>query len=185
MVLSDARKEIQVSLVNKAADIVASYVRNNAMPASSIEPLITSVHKHLVNLANTGPFVIFEDTQEKSVAEVNAPTPVPRKIADKRTIFPPAEALAQGETEKPFVPVDRSITDAKLICLVCGKQYATLLRHIRTQHGLSEESYKLRFSLPHDYPMVAPAYSETRSKLAVEAGFGSVVRTSRQTSEKS
>ena len=36
----------------------------------------------------------------------------------------------------------------------------------------SLQSYRERFSLPVDYPMVAPSYSEQRSALALRIGLG-------------
>jgi predicted transcriptional regulator len=37
---------------------------------------------------------------------------------------------------------------------------------------LSPQEYRKKWSLPHDYPMVAPKYAERRSKLAKKIGLG-------------
>jgi len=37
---------------------------------------------------------------------------------------------------------------------------------------MSPEQYRAKWSLPHDYPMVAPSYSATRSVLAAANGLG-------------
>jgi len=47
-----------------------------------------------------------------------------------------------------------------------------LKRHLRTFHGMTPEEYRARWSLPHDYPMVAPKYPARRSALAKEIGLG-------------
>ena len=53
-----------------------------------------------------------------------------------------------------------------------GKKFKSLKRHIRTHYDLSPEEYREKWGLGHDYPMVAPAYAEARSRLAREMGLG-------------
>jgi predicted transcriptional regulator len=59
-----------------------------------------------------------------------------------------------------------------LICLEDGKKFKSLKRHLRTHYDLSPEQYREKWGLPADYPMVAPNYSETRSRLAKDNGLG-------------
>ncbi|MGW9332300.1 MucR family transcriptional regulator [Bosea sp. NPDC055594] len=79
---------------------------------------------------------------------------------------PPVEALV------PAVPIKKSITPDYIICLEDGRKFKTLRRHLRTAYNLSPEEYREKWSLPADYPMVAPAYAETRSQLAKSLGLG-------------
>jgi predicted transcriptional regulator len=37
---------------------------------------------------------------------------------------------------------------------------------------MTPSEYRQRWDLPHDYPMVAPAYAEQRSALAKKIGLG-------------
>lgn len=76
------------------------------------------------------------------------------------------------EKQKPAVTVRRSIQNDHLICLEDGQKYKSLKRHLMTHHGLTPEQYREKWELPADYPMVAPAYAEARSKLAKEMGLG-------------
>ncbi|MER2264345.1 MucR family transcriptional regulator, partial [Methylobacterium oxalidis] len=39
-------------------------------------------------------------------------------------------------------------------------------------HGLDPYSYRQRYGLPNDYPMVAAAYAAQRSELAKSIGLG-------------
>ncbi len=78
----------------------------------------------------------------------------------------PAEPL------KPAVAVKKSITPEHLVCLEDGKKFKSLKRHLRTQYNMTPEQYREKWSLPLDYPMVAPKYAEARSKLAKEMGLG-------------
>lgn len=70
--------------------------------------------------------------------------------------------------QKPAVPVEESITHDYLICLNDGRKLRALKRYLERKHFLSPEQYRMKWGLPDDYPMVAPAYSELRRKIAKE-----------------
>jgi predicted transcriptional regulator len=72
----------------------------------------------------------------------------------------------------PAVPVKKSITDDYLVCLEDGRKFKTLKRHLKGDHDLSPESYRAKWGMPRDYPMVAPAYARARSDLAKKSGLG-------------
>ncbi|KQN72219.1 MucR family transcriptional regulator [Devosia sp. BK] len=76
------------------------------------------------------------------------------------------------EDLKPAVPVRKSVAADYIICLEDGKKFKSLKRHLRTHYNLSPEEYREKWGLPADYPMVAPNYSATRSKLAKDNGLG-------------
>lgn len=67
--------------------------------------------------------------------------------------------------------IRQSIQAAGLVSFLDGQIYKTLKRHL-TKHGYTPDSYRARFGLPADYPMVAPSYAQRRSVLAKELGFG-------------
>lgn len=81
------------------------------------------------------------------------------------------------ELQKPAVSVKKSITPDYVICLEDGKKFKSLKRHLRTQYNLSPDEYREKWSLPADYPMVAPNYANTRSRLAKQMGLGKSRRT--------
>jgi predicted transcriptional regulator len=70
------------------------------------------------------------------------------------------------------VPIRRSITPDYLICLEDGRKFKSLKRHLRTKYNMSPEEYRSKWSLPKDYPMVAPNYAKARSDLAKQMGLG-------------
>ena len=76
------------------------------------------------------------------------------------------------EELKPAVPVRKSVAPDFIICLEDGKKFKSLKRHLRTHYDLSPEEYRDKWGLPADYPMVAPNYSATRSRLAKDNGLG-------------
>jgi predicted transcriptional regulator len=77
-----------------------------------------------------------------------------------------------SESQRPAVPAKRSITNDFIVCLEDGKKFKSLKRHLRTQYNMSPEEYREKWSLPADYPMVAPAYAKARSQLAKNMGLG-------------
>lgn len=81
-------------------------------------------------------------------------------------------ALVAEERPSPIVSIKKSITPEFLICLEDGKKFKSLKRHLRTAYNMSPEDYRVRWGLPADYPMVAPAYAEARSNLAKKMGLG-------------
>ena len=76
------------------------------------------------------------------------------------------------EAAKPAVPPKKSITNEYIVCLEDGRKFKSLKRHLRTQYNMSPEQYREKWSLPPDYPMVAPAYAKARSALAKQMGLG-------------
>lgn len=73
---------------------------------------------------------------------------------------------------KPAVPIKKSIQEDHLVCLEDGKKLKMLKRHLRTAYNMSPEEYRTKWGLPHDYPMVAPAYARQRSEFAKKIGLG-------------
>jgi predicted transcriptional regulator len=79
-----------------------------------------------------------------------------------------------GPTEplKPAIAVKKSITPEFIVCLEDGKKFKSLKRHLRTQYNMTPDQYREKWSLPPDYPMVAPNYAIARSELAKQMGLG-------------
>ena len=80
--------------------------------------------------------------------------------------------VQEAAPKEPAVPVRRSITPDHLVCLEDGRKFKSLKRHLRTKYNMSPEEYRAKWSLPKDYPMTAPNYSERRRVLAKEIGLG-------------
>lgn len=73
---------------------------------------------------------------------------------------------------EPAVPIRTSVKNDYIVCLENGKKLKMLKRHLMTHYNMTPENYRLRWNLPADYPMVAPAYAETRRDLAKRIGLG-------------
>jgi len=72
----------------------------------------------------------------------------------------------------PAVSIRKSVKPDAITCLECGKSFAMLKRHLRTDHGLTSDEYRAKWSLPAGYPLVAPEYAARRSELALKIGLG-------------
>ena len=81
---------------------------------------------------------------------------------------------SMGAVEKvvPSVSVEDSIRDEHLVCLEDGREFKSLKRHLKSSFNLTPDEYRVKWGLPNDYPMVAPAYAKARSLLAKESGLG-------------
>ena len=82
---------------------------------------------------------------------------------------PPVPAVVP---QAPAVNPKRSVHPDYIISLEDGKRFKSLKRHLSTQYGLTPDAYRTKWSLPADYPMVAPNYAASRSVLAKKLGLG-------------
>jgi len=73
---------------------------------------------------------------------------------------------------EPAVSIRSSVKPDFIVCLEDGKKLKMLKRHLMTHYNLTPDQYRQRWSLPADYPMVAPNYAEKRRELAKKIGLG-------------
>jgi predicted transcriptional regulator len=116
-----------------------------------------------------------------SVAQEDLPTLITR-VREAMARDPAAASIALDGVEKvphdghptPAVTADQSVFDEFLISLEDGKRYRSLRRHLMAKYGMTPDDYRRKWSLPSDYPMVAPSYARARSDIAKRIGLGSV-----------
>ncbi|MEE7451204.1 MucR family transcriptional regulator [Methylobacterium radiotolerans] len=124
------------------AGLVAAYVSNNRVSAADLPALIAQCHGAIAALAAGG------DASTEAAADLEAPRDRPSAAQIRKSIRP------EG-----------------IVSFIDGRLYKTLKRHL-TAHGLHPQSYRERYGLPADYPMVAQEYAERRSALARSIGLG-------------
>jgi predicted transcriptional regulator len=95
--------------------------------------------------------------------------------AVERLAAGPERAPPQPVAKAPAVSVRKSITPDFLISLEDGKPYKLFRRH-PTRLGLTPAQYRAKWSLPSDYPMIAPNYAARRSELAKKIGLEQIPR---------
>ncbi|MDX2485536.1 MAG: MucR family transcriptional regulator [Pseudodonghicola sp.] len=85
------------------------------------------------------------------------------------TVLPPRSA---SDAPVPALPIEQAVTADKVYCLCCGRGFTMLKRHLKAEHGLTEEDYRALYALPEDMPLVAPNYSERKAAYAKRVGLG-------------
>ena len=101
-------------------------------------------------------------------------------LGEMQAVYQKLVALAGTEGEevegaaqeiKPAVPVNKAFGADKVICLVCGKSFTTLKKHIAVSHQMAPKDYRKAFGVPSKTPLVARKYSEAKKKIAQEKGL--------------
>lgn len=89
---------------------------------------------------------------------------------------PQVEAVQESVREKPNrAAIRKSVTEEGIVSFIDGRSYKMMKRHL-SRNGYTPDSYRERFGLSADYPMVAPAYSAVRSAHAKASGLGAKAR---------
>ncbi len=99
---------------------------------------------------------------------------LPTVIANVYSSLAGLGGAAPVETPKlePAVSVRASVKPDHIVCLEDGKKLKMLKRHLMTRYGMTPDAYRAKWSLPADYPMVAPDYAQQRRSLAMKIGLG-------------
>ena len=130
-------------------------------------------------MPDLNPTALAEVTSEVVAAYVAQnhiqPSELPNLIASVHAALgglgKPVEPEAPAEPLKPAVPVKKSITDDYIISLEDGRKLKSMKRYLAGL-GMTPADYRAKWGLPHDYPMVAPAYAAHRSTIAKNLGLG-------------
>ena len=80
--------------------------------------------------------------------------------------------VVEAPKAEPAVPIRSSVKHDYIVCLEDGKKLKMLKRYLRTNYDMTPDEYRAKWGLAKDYPMVAPAYAETRRGLANAIGLG-------------
>jgi len=133
-----------------------------------------------VTTSNAEPSKSIELAAEIVAAFVaNNSLPISELPALIHSVHASLEKLAGGpetsaplvEKTEPAVSIRKSITPYLFVCLDDGKKFKSLRRHLATL-GMTPDECRAKWSLPSDYPMVAPNYAAVRSEMAKRIGLG-------------
>ena len=97
---------------------------------------------------------------------------IPELIRSVHATFASLGVKPAAEELRPAVPIRKSVFLNYIVCLEDGIKLKTMRRHLWSEHKMTPETYRERWKLPDDYPMVAPHYSAQRSDLAKQIGLG-------------
>ena len=108
----------------------------------------------------------------------NNPIPVSEVPAMIKSVHSTLGGLGNGligeamSSQKPAIPIKRSVNPDYIVCLEDGKKLKMLKRYLRSNYSMTPEEYRAKWGLPADYPMVAPNYAAQRSEFAKKIGLG-------------
>jgi predicted transcriptional regulator len=141
------------------AEVAAAYFRNSHVSPAEIPTVIGQIASSLesVSLESAAPEERTAMREERHIATDRDPTE--REEARR------ARRAAASR-------VRASITHDALISFEDNKPYKNLRPHLAAR-GLTPNSYRTKWGLPPDYPMVAQSYSETCSQIAKSMKLGS------------
>lgn len=167
-----------MSLIKYTVEIVKSYVFRNEISTQEIPGLIEAIHQSLVTLSGSAAHSTgqqgndFHELSEHLEEKTSKTSKTPKTVET-------VETAQEKQVHKPFVSLDQVVSHDAIICLICGKPNKAIKGHLSKTHGIDVATYRENFSLPKDFPMVAPAYSEKRRQLAIDAGLGEKLQAGR------
>lgn len=125
-----------------------------------------------VDFVSLAADIVSAYVRNNSVPTSDLPALIHSVHSSLQNVTAPTVAQAVAEKQEPAVPVRKSITPDYIVCLLDGKRFKSLKRHLRTTYDMTPDQYREKFGLPFDYPMVAPNYAAERSALAKKIGLG-------------
>lgn len=159
------------------------------VPAAPAKPVKTKAKKKVKKVKKAAKKVAAKSkAQTPAAKKTQAPALAQPALAASNAPFVFEAAIATAAMRKsggakapmlgirapndPFVPIKDSLQRDYIVCLEDGKRLKMLKRHIRASYGFSPDTYRAKWGLPDDYPMVAEGYSKEKSSYAKIMGLG-------------
>ena len=101
-------------------------------------------------------------------------------IAELKEVHATLTALEKGEavpgpvTEEepeaaaPAITKRKAFGKKQIFCMVCGKGFTTLKRHLGTAHDLTPKEYRKQFGITAGTTLASKDYSESRRQMAID-----------------
>jgi predicted transcriptional regulator len=80
------------------------------------------------------------------------------------------DSVAEGSG--PAVSRKKAFGKDNIYCMICGKGFKTLSRHLKTSHQMSASEYRKQFDIPRSQSLAAKNYSDKRRQMAIDRGLG-------------
>jgi len=77
-----------------------------------------------------------------------------------------------AEESGPAVSRKKAFGKDSIYCMICGKGFKTLSRHLKTSHQMSASEYRKQFDIPRSQSLAAKNYSDKRRQMAIDRGLG-------------
>jgi predicted transcriptional regulator len=76
------------------------------------------------------------------------------------------------ETTAPAITKRKAFGKKQIFCMVCGKGFTTLKRHLGTAHDMTPKEYRDKFDIPAGTTLAAKDYIESRRQMAIDKDLG-------------
>lgn len=117
------------------------------------------------------------------VASHASTTPMSKEelLQELQDVYRALSALESGEavdvggkeaSDEPAVSKRKAFGKDKVYCMICGKAFTTLKRHLKSAHDMMPGEYRKQFGIAAGTPLAAKNYSESRKKMAIEKNLG-------------
>ena len=101
-------------------------------------------------------------------------------VAELNDVYNALNNLEKGETcsdsvveeSGPAVSRKKAFGKDNIYCMICGKGFKTLSRHLKTSHQMTASEYRKQFDIPRSQSLAAKNYSDKRRQMAIDRGLG-------------
>ncbi len=84
---------------------------------------------------------------------------------DKGEELPAVEVVNE---DAPAISKKKAFGKKQITCMVCGKGFVTLKRHLGTAHEMTPKEYRTKFDIPASTTLAAKDYVESRRQMALD-----------------
>ena len=138
----------KADLLEWTSNIVSAYLNKNETDLRQLPQVVETVYAILSMLGESG------------------------EVSSGYSTVRPEQIFERIKAAQNQIPIDKSVTPDYIVCLEDGVRLKTLKRYLFRKYQLTPDQYRNKWSLPPDYPMVAPNYAAKRSALAKKMGLG-------------
>ena len=89
----------------------------------------------------------------------------------KGETIPTAEEQVVDE-DGPAITKRKAFGKKQIFCMVCGKGFTTLKRHLSTAHEMTPKEYREKFDIPVGTTLAAKDYVASRRQMAIDKDLG-------------
>ncbi len=123
-------------------------------------PTITELAAQIVS-AHASSTEMTKDELFAELKEIHAAL----SAMEKGEAMPTAEAV---EEDAPVISKRKAFGKKQITCMICGKGFTTLKRHLGTAHDMTPKEYRTKFDIPAGTVLAAKDYSESRRQMAID-----------------
>lgn len=82
------------------------------------------------------------------------------------------DASVEEETTAPAITKRKAFGKKQIFCMICGKGFTTLKRHLSAAHDMKPGEYRKQFGIPSSTKLASKDYSESRRQMAIDKDLG-------------